>query len=444
MRLVIHPGRALCGETRLPGDKSISHRAALFAALAVGQSRIENFLVSGVTQAMLEALSALSVHWELRGDTLGVRGQGLLGLRPPARPIDCGNSATTLRLLAGALAASGLPGILDGSPGLRRRPMDRIVAPLRGMGVPIAAMPGGHAPLTLFPRPPGQNLQALDYHTPVASAQVKSCLLLAALAADGPSRLTEPARSRDHTERILAAMGVAVQASRVGDGWQVALAPSSGDLKPLHMAIPGDFSAAAFLIVAAAITPGSVVVLRGVGLNPTRTGLLTTLQEMGADIRVSNRAWQSGEPVGDLVVRSGALHGVQVDSERAVAMIDEFPAFAVAAACARGRTEACQAVELRVKETDRIAAICQELRAQGVPVEEKADGFVVEGNGTIPGGGMASSHGDHRLAMALAVAGLAAQNPIGVASAEVIGESYPGFADCLRTLGAQVESLPDG
>jgi 3-phosphoshikimate 1-carboxyvinyltransferase len=243
---------------------------------------------------------------------------------------------------------------------------------------------------------------------------------------------------------MLAAMGVAVQASREGGGWQVALTPPAGDLKPLQMAISGDFSAAAFLIVAAAITPGSHVVLRGVGLNPTRTGLLTTLQEMGADIWVSNRAWQSGEPVGDLEVRAGPLRGVRVDGERAVAMIDEFPAFAVAAACARGRTEVCQAGELRVKETDRIAAICQELRAQGVPVEEKADGFVVEGNGTLPGGGMASPHGDHRLAMALAVAGLAAQNPVGVASAEIIQESYPGFADCLRALGAQVESVPDG
>lgn len=444
MRLVIHPGRALCGEARLPGDKSISHRAALFAALAVGQSRIENFLISGVTQAMLGALSALGVHWGLQGEALSVTGQGLLGLQPPERLIDCGNSATTLRLLAGALAASGLPGILDGSPGLRRRPMERIVAPLRGMGVPIAAMPGGHAPLALFPRPPGQRLQALDYRTSVASAQVKTCLLLAALAADGPSRLIEPARSRDHTERMLAAMGVAIQASQEGDGWRVALAPPTDDLKPLQMVIPGDFSAAAFLIVASAITPGSHVILRDLGLNPARTGLLTTLQEMGADIRVSNRAWQSGEPVGDLEVHSTILHGVQVGGERAVAMIDEFPAFAIAAACARGRTEVCQAGELRVKETDRIAALCQELRVQGVPVEEMADGFVVEGLGTIPGGGIASPHGDHRLAMALAVAGLAAQNPVGVASAEIIQESYPGFADCLRALGAQVESLPDG
>jgi 3-phosphoshikimate 1-carboxyvinyltransferase len=273
---------------------------------------------------------------------------------------------------------------------------------------------------------------------------VKTCLLLAALGADGPSSLLEPALSRDHTERMLAAMGVDIETSQEAHGWLVALRPPTGDLRPLQMQIPGDFSAAAFLIVAAAITPGSHITLRNLGLNPTRTGLLATLREMGADIRVSHRAGQSGEPVGDLEVRYAALHGAQVGGERAVAMIDEFPAFAIAAACARGRTEVSQAEELRRKESDRIQAICQELRAQGVQVEEKADGFVIEGNGRLPGGAIASPHGDHRLAMALAVAGLAAQNPIGVENAEITQESFPGFADCLRALGAEIEGLPDG
>jgi 3-phosphoshikimate 1-carboxyvinyltransferase len=440
MNLMVHPGHALRGEVRLPGDKSLSHRAALFAALAQGASRADNFLVSGVTAAMLGALSGLGVEWKLEGTTLLVQGRGLAGLRAPAAPLDCGNSATTLRLLTGALAAAGVPATADGSPGLRRRPMERIVEPLRQMGTPISAGPGGGAPLQLAARPAGQALRALHYTLPVASAQVKSCLMLAALAADGPSTLVEPDLSRDHSERMLASMGVGIETFGTPAGPAVRVTPPAAPLAPLHMAIPGDFSAAAFLLVAAVITPGSDLLLHNIGLNPTRTGLLVTLLEMGAQIEVLNPRQASGEPAGDLRVRHSALRGVTVSGARVVEMIDEFPVFAAAAAFAEGRTEVREAIELRYKESDRISALCAELRGQGASVTEREDGFSIEGQGPPAGGGTVDPHGDHRLAMALAVLGLGARQPVQIQNAEIIRESFPEFVDVLQHAGAEIES----
>jgi 3-phosphoshikimate 1-carboxyvinyltransferase len=300
--------------------------------------------------------------------------------------------------------------------------MDRIVAPLQEMGVPIVASPGGHAPLTIASRPPEQRLRALNYRSPVASAQVKTCLMLAALGADGPSSLIEPALSRDHTERMLAAMGIAIQTFQEGQGWRVALRPPSGDLKPLQMVIPGDFSAAAFLIVAATIAPGSQITLRNLGLNPTRTGLLTTLGEMGADIRVSNCVCSpaSRSETWKCVTRPCTVS--TWTAERAVAMIDEFRP-SPSPRPARGRTEVSQAGGCGSKKP--IASRPSARAHPGSRSREKADGFVIEGFGTIPAAGSLSL-GDHRLAMALAVAGLATQNPIGVRSAEIT-ESYPGL-----------------
>jgi 3-phosphoshikimate 1-carboxyvinyltransferase len=454
-QLVIAPGGPLIGEIGasdasvagagdhpgLPGDKSLSHRAALFAALADGESRIENFLVSGVTDAMLGALSALGVPWRLDGNTLKVRGVGLRsadGGSPVASgaTLDCGNSATTLRLLAGALAAWGAQATLDGSPGLRRRPMRRIVEPLRSMGVEISSQ-DGCAPLAV--RAASLPLRALDYFLPIASAQVKSCLLLAALSGDGPTALVEPGPSRDHTERMLRAMGVEVTNLPLDSGrWITRLAPPQPlSLSPLHIRLPGDMSAAAFLIVAALITPGSQVTLRQVGLNPTRTGLLDTLREMGADLRLDNLAEQAGEPVGDLTICHSPLHGVHVGGERVVRMIDEFPVFAIAAAYAQGETLVRDAEELRHKESDRISALGQELRRLGVDFSETPDGFVLRG-GQPPEGGEVQSHGDHRLAMSLAVCGLAARRPVRVDGAEIIDESFPSFVPVLRSLGASV------
>ena len=442
MNLKITPGRPLRGEVTLPGDKSLSHRAALFAALAEGESRIENFLVSGVTRAMLNALTALGVVWQLDGTTLTVQGHGLGGLRPPAAPLDCGNSATTLRLLAGALAAAGIPAVLDGSAGLRRRPMDRIIEPLRRMGVAIESAEGGCAPLRLAGRPAGQKLQAVDYRLPVASAQVKTCLLLAALAAEGPTRLVEPSHSRDHSERMLASQGAGLAAASLPDGAAVTLTPPVQALTPLRAAIPGDFSAAAFLMVAALITPGSAVTLYNVGLNPTRTGLLEALREMGGQIDVLNPRQASGEPVSDLRVQASPLRAGTVSGSRVVDMIDEFPVFAAAAAFAAGQTVVCDALELRFKESDRIGALARELSAQGVVMSEQPDGFTIQGQGLPPGGAVTDPHGDHRLAMSLAVLGLGARQPVTVHHAEIMAESFPEFAQILQGLGAQIEEVP--
>lgn len=435
MNLTTNLSPPLRGTLTLAGDKSISHRAILFAALAEGESLVQNLLVSGVTQAMLGALTALAVPWQLTGSALTVHGRGLYGWPTPAQPINCGNSATTIRLLAGALAACGVTAVLDGSPGLRRRPMNRIVAPLQAMGVNIST-PDGRAPLTLGPSQ--FPLKPLQYALPVASAQVKSCLLLAGLAADGPVILQEPGPSRDHTERMLPAMGVRVETAVLPDGAQrVTLHPPQLPLRPLHMTIPGDISAAAFLIVAALIVPGSEITLRGVMLNPTRTGLLEALQRMGAEITISSASEMGGEPVGDLTIRASALHGTEIGGNLVVRMIDEFPIFAVAAALAQGQTVVRDALELRHKESDRITALCQQLQAIGADVQELPDGFVINGRSHFQGG-VVNPHGDHRLAMSLAVAGLRATHGVTVQNAEITQESFPDFGARLAALGAAV------
>ena len=439
MQLTIHSGHPLRGTCAVPGDKSLSHRAALFAALANGESVIDRFLVSGVTRAMLDALTALGVAWQVRDQRLTICGTGLLGLRAPTAPLDCRNSATTIRMLAGAVAATGIEATLDGTPGLRRRPMSRIVEPLRAMGVAIHAAANDGAPLVLHGRETEQRLRAIDYTLPVASAQVKSCLLLAALGAGGPTTIREPGPSRDHTERMLRAMGVEVESvadASAANARAVTLRPPSAPLLPLRLALPGDISAAAFLIVAALIVPDSEIVIRDVGLNPTRTGLLDALRDMGADIRVSNLHDVSAEPVGDLTVRHGPLHGTQVAGDLVVRMIDEFPVFAIAAAYADGVTEVREAEELRHKESDRINALVGELSRLGVAITPRPDGFRIVG-GAVAGGTVAA-HGDHRIAMSCALAGLASHCPVVVEGAEIMAESFPDFAATLRALSADV------
>lgn len=442
MRLIVYPGNAIQGCVQVPGDKSLSHRAVLLATLAEGESRIENFLVSGVTQVMLDALSALGVYWRLEKDVLTIQGCGLRGLKAPEQPINCGNSATTMRLLAGLLAAAGIPAVLDGSPGLRRRPMLRIVDPLRRMGVPIDTAEDGCAPLVLRPRPGGHKLAPLNETLPIASAQVKSCLLLASLAADGETVLREPGPSRDHTERMLGSLGVQVTKQVVEEErcYETRLIPNDLALRPFQMRLPGDFSAAAFLMTAAAITPGSSLRIVSVGLNPTRTGLIDALRQMGADIQTENILDQGGEPAGDVVVNATRLNGGWVSGPLVVRMIDEFSIFGVAAASAEGQTVVQDASELRYKESDRISTLCQELRTLGVEVKEAEDGFIVSG-GQITGG-QVEAHGDHRLAMAMAVAGLVSQAPVCVEGSEIINESFPGFVDSLKILGAEVEERP--
>jgi len=445
MTLTILPGHSLSGVISLPGDKSLSHRAALFASLAAGRSQIENFLVSGVTTRLLEALTSLGIFWKLDGTTLTVEGRGLGGYSIPFAPINCGNSASTLRFLSGALAASGTPAVLDGSKGLRRRPMDRIIVPLQQMGVNVKGT-AGCAPLSMgvshLP------LKGGIINTPVSSAQVKTCLLLAGLSAGEPVTIIEPGFSRDHTERMLAGMGVTINSEKTSANgsaqYQTHLIPPATrySLKPLTMSLPGDFSSAAFLIVAAVITPGSEITLQNIGLNATRTGLLDVLLSMGASIQIAARPSRNGEPVGDLTIRHCPLKGVDISGEQVVRMIDEFPIFAIAAAFASGTSTVRDASELRLKESDRISGLCAELKAIGVSVDETADGFSIHGKGAIQGRPV-DPHGDHRLAMSLAVAGLASQQPITVLNSEIMQESFPEFTDVITRLGGALEDTPN-
>jgi 3-phosphoshikimate 1-carboxyvinyltransferase len=342
-----------------------------------------------------------------------------------------------MRLLAGILAGQSFTSTLDGHAGLRRRPMERVAVPLREMGARVETCDGGPPLMVGGGQPPtigGRNLRGIDYRLPVASAQVKSAILLAGLYAEGQTVVRQPGPARDHTERMLSAQGVHIDTQ----GDTITLTPSVRPLAPCSLTIPADFSSAAFLLVAASLVPKTDVTIKGVGVNSTRTGLLDTLTEMGADITWLSRTEQGGEPVADLEVRSGGLRGVEVSGEVVVRMIDEFPILAVAATQARGETLVRDAGELRVKETDRIVAVVTELRALGAAIEERDDGFVVEGPTRLRGARV-QSHGDHRLAMALVVAGLMADGETVVEGAEVIADSFPGFVGLLRELGADIE-----
>lgn len=432
--LRVEPSPGLRGTVYPPGDKSISHRAILLAGMARGQSHIDHVLVAGVTQPMMDALRELGATLYLEGETLTVQSPGFRAWKAPARPLFCGHSATTMRLLAGALAAAGVPAVLDGSPGLRRRPMRRIVTPLRQMGVPIQDTEG-HAPLILEARPANRPLKGGTFLLPVASAQVKSALLLAGLAAAESVEIVEPGPSRDHTERLLRGLGVDVQTF---PGYRVRMVPPKGDLPGFRLQVPGDISAAAFLVVAALITPGSELRIEHVGLNPTRTGLLEALQAMGAAIDIFPQGDEAGEPVATLQVRyTPHLHGTRVAGPLVVRMIDEFPVFGVAAAYAQGETEVRDAAELRHKESDRIAHLVEALQALGVDAEERPDGFVVRGKGRVRGGRV-HAHNDHRLAMAMAVAGLASQEGVVVEDGGIYRESFPAFPQVLARLGARI------
>ena len=428
----------LRGRVAVPGDKSLAHRAALFAALAIGDSEICNYPDSGVTRAMRQALKELGVPSTLEDGVLRLSGKRRQELRAPdgvprfgeavfaplhAEPIVyCGNSATTFRLLAGAVAATGTAVTLDGSKGLRCRPMDRIAEPLRLMGADVTTT-DGHAPLAFRPAP----LHGIDYTLPVASAQVLSCLQLAALGADGASTFHVPDPVRDHTTRMLRAMGARIEE----EGSSTRVYPC-GTLRPLRGTLPGDISSAAFLLVAAALVPGSCVTIMDIGLNPTRTGILDVLSEMGASISVGNVHDAFGEPMGDVTLAAAPLHGIDIGGDLVVRSIDEFPAIAAAAAFAEGTTTVRNAEELRYKESDRISAIVTQLRALGADVVETPDGFSIRG-GTVRGG-TAYANGDHRLAMSMALCGLRAPEPVTVCGAEILNESFPEFTMKLAAL----------
>ena len=425
-KLTVRPVGPLRLRTRVPGDKSISHRALLLSALADGVSEISGFLPGGDCLATLDCLRKLGIVVEMHGPTtLTVHGHGHRGLQAPAAALDCVRSGTTMRLLAGILAGQAFVSRLVGDPQLLRRPMRRVVDPLRQMGAEIMDT-DGHAPLTIQ----GRRLHGCQHVLSIPSAQVKSALLLAGLYADGPTTVHQPGPARDHTERMLAAMGAAVETT----GLSVTLFPSPS-LRPLSLDVPGDLSSAAFPLVAAALIPDSVLTTGYVGVNPTRTGLLDTLRVMGGDVQVVNRKDVGNEPVADVTVRGSALAGVEVCGDIVVRMIDELPVFAVAATQAQGTTVVRDAAELRIKESDRIASLVSELRLLGASIEPLADGFVVQGPTPLHAAAV-DSHGDHRLAMAWAVAGLIADGPVVIENAEWIPDSFPGFVELLRSIGA--------
>lgn len=423
--LVLKPHHPLNGTIRVPGDKSISHRAVLFGMLAHGQSDIHGWLNAGDTEATLAAARALGVPIERHdAHTLTVHGGTLI---PPKTPLNFENAGTGIRLAAGIMAGQNFSSILDGSEQLRRRPMKRITDPLQQMGANITSA-DGKCPLQITPAP----LKGIHYEMPVASAQVKSAILLAGLFADGTTTIIEPGAARDHSERMLQAMGANIHV----DGHVITLTPDV-PLHPLQLTVPGDFSSAAFLIVAACIIPDSDITIENVNLNPTRTGLLDALQAMNAHITVTETGLEAGEPIGAIHVKSSDLTALSLGGDLVVRMIDEFPILMVAALFANGETIVHDAQELRVKETDRIAVMAQELRNLGAQIQEYEDGFKIKGHQRLTGTTV-DGHDDHRVAMSLAIAGLCADEMTVVTDARCTSDSFPNFPETLQKLGGRI------
>ncbi len=433
---IISQKTPLKGTVTVSGDKSISHRAIMLASIASGTSTIRNWLPAGDTLATLKAAQALGVKVTVGRKTkmgwdLQIEGRGLHGLLPPDEPINCRNAGTGLRLLAGLMAGQRFPVILDGSEQLRKRPMRRITDPLTEMGAHITSE-NGRAPLHIQP----SSLKGISYRMKVASAQVKSAILLAGLYAQDETRVFQPGPARDHTERMLKAMGVPL--TQEGDWIYLPEFNSSRELQPLNLTVPGDISSAAFPLVAAAIVPHSEITIQNVGANETRTGLLSMLRAMGASFTIENERVTGGEPAVDLSVRFDELHAAAVNGETVVRGIDEFPIWAVAATQAAGVSSVSDAAELRVKEVDRISVLAGELQKMGVPIEERMDGFAVDGP-LRPQGAEVNSHDDHRLAMSLAIAGLVAEGETLIHDVGCTRDSFPGFVETMQKLGAQME-----
>ena len=421
----------LRGELRVPGDKSITHRGLICNALAGGEAEVRNYLDGADCRSTMACLRGWGVDFEEADGRVVVRSPGLDGFQEPDQPLDCGNSGTTMRLLAGVAAGLPFETTLTGDDSLRARPMARVLEPLASMGAAAAGADGGRtAPISL--RGPEGELRPFAGRLQVASAQVKSAVLLAALRANGASVIEEPGPSRDHTERMLTAMGAEIEV----DGPRITVRPGA-PLRPVDADAPGDVSAAAFWIAAAAIVPGSEICIPGTGVNPRRTGVIDVLRAMGARIELENERDSAGEPVADIRASASELHGTRIDGDLIVRALDELPVIAVAAACASGKTEIRDAAELRVKESDRIAGTAAMLRALGAGVGEHADGLDVFGGG-IRSGGRVDSGGDHRMAMAAAVAGAVAPEPVEIGGADAVGISYPAFwrdLDAVRRAG---------
>jgi 3-phosphoshikimate 1-carboxyvinyltransferase len=433
------PGGPLRGRARAPGDKSISHRALILGALAIGETWIEGLLEGDDVMRTAAAMRAFGAEVEQLGEgRWRVMGQGRLA--EPDDVIDCGNAGTGVRLIMGAAAGGRLTATFTGDASLRKRPMNRVLTPLGLMGARWICREGGRLPLSLT----AGTLAGLAYRLPEPSAQVKSAILLAGLTAEGETRVIEPAPTRDHTERMLRAFGARVDVAESSEGRVITLAGGQA-LTGAALRVPGDPSSAAFPLVAALITPGSAVTVEGLLLNPLRIGLFDTLREMGADLTLENVREEAGETVGDITARHSSLKGVIVPSDRAPSMIDEYPILAVAAAYAHGPTIMRGIGELRVKESDRIAAMAAGLAACGVSVEEEPEGLIVAGtaraNHAVPGGALVRTHGDHRIAMSALILGLGAENPVTVDEPGMIATSFPGFGALMAGLGAGIGTL---
>lgn len=424
----VQPGGALRGSVRVPGDKSISHRAVMLGALARGTTSVAGFLDGEDCLRTMKAFQAMGVRIEqVDATTLEVHGVGLDGLQAPPRELDLGNSGTSMRLMAGLMSGQEFATTLIGDASLSRRPMKRIIEPLAQMGAKIEAEEG-HAPLRISP---AGGLKGIVYRSPVASAQVKSGVLLAGLYAKGRTEVTEPEASRDHTERMLRAFGVKLEAEPGRAALQ-----GGQELAGAAIEVPADISSATFFMVGAAIAPGSDVTLTGVGVNPTRTGVIEILRRMGADLELARERMLGSEPVADLRIRGRALRGTTIGRELVAAAIDEFPAIFVAAACARGMTEVSGAAELRVKESDRIQAMCDGLVTLGVSAQARPDGARICG-GRLRGGRV-DSRGDHRVAMSFAMAGLRAEQPVTILDCANVNTSFPGFAALAAQSGLRI------
>ncbi len=430
-QFTVQPGGRLSGELRVPGDKSISHRAVMLGAIAEGETRVSGFLEGDDAMATLAAMRALGVTIEGPEDgRLTIHGVGLHGLRASDGRLDLGNSGTSMRLFCGLLAGQRFASELIGDQSLMRRPMRRVTDPLAAMGASIQTTEAGTAPLSIEPV---SGLRGINYNLPVASAQVKSAILLAGLYADGETVVTEPAVTRDHTERMLAGLGYPIEQS----GRRVRL--HGGErLQGGVIDVPADISSAAFFLVGSSIASGSNVVLKDVGLNPTRTGVVDILQRMGAAITVRPTQSRGGEPIGDIEVASAPLKGIEIPTELVPLAIDEFPALFIAAACAEGETLLRGAEELRVKESDRIAVMAEGLRVLGADVEPLPDGIRIRGGGLQ--GGRVHAYGDHRIAMSFAMAGLVAQGPIHIDGCAEVDTSFPGFVSLASQAGLDIQS----
>ena len=413
------------GEISVPGDKSISHRAVMFGALAKGTTEVTHFLQGADCLSTIDCFRRMGIDIENTPSRILVHGKGLGGLTAPSAALDVGNSGTTLRLISGILAGQDFKVLLDGDASIRRRPMKRIMTPLSMMGADIESLKGnGCAPLSIAGRP----LHAIHYQSPVASAQVKSCVLLAGLYADGTTRVTEPALSRNHTELMLHFFGAQV----LSEGTTASIQPSP-TLEGRFIQVPGDISSAAYFIAAALLIPGSEVLIRNVGVNPTRDGILRVCQAMGADITRLNERSDSGEPTADLLVRHSSLRGTVIEGDLIPTLIDELPVIAVMAALAKGTTVIRDAAELKVKESDRIQVMTENLTRMGADVEATEDGMIIHGGSSLQGT-IIDSHQDHRVAMSFAVAALAAEGETEIRDADCVSISYPEFYQDLASL----------